>query len=118
MPLAIPLAWAVSSGDMSFTIVCTSGVLTGAIFGDHCSPISDTTILSSMGTSCNHIDHVRTQIYYAIFVAVITIVIGYIPAGFGVPFYFSLPVGIVVLFIGLRVLGQKVDFDEVEESSS
>jgi Na+/H+ antiporter NhaC len=65
MPLAIPLAWAISSGDMSFTIVATSGVLTGAIFGDHCSPISDTTILSSMGTSCNHIDHVRTQIYYA-----------------------------------------------------
>ena len=48
MPLAIPLGWAVSTGDMNFTIVCTSGVLTGAIFGDHCSPISDTTILSSM----------------------------------------------------------------------
>ena len=114
MPLAIPLAWAISSGDMSFTIVCTSGVLTGAIFGDHCSPISDTTILSSMGTSCNHIDHVRTQIYYAIFVALVTIFIGYIPAGLGVPFYYSLPVGIVVLYIGLRVLGEKVDFDEVE----
>ena len=114
MPLAIPLAWAISTGDMSFTIVCTSGVLTGAIFGDHCSPISDTTILSSMGTSCNHIDHVRTQIYYAIFVALVAIVIGYIPAGFGVPFYISLPIGIVVLYVGLKVLGEKVDFDEVE----
>ena len=118
MPLAIPLAWAISSGDMSFTIVCTSGVLTGAIFGDHCSPISDTTILSSMGTSCNHIDHVSTQMYYAIFVAIITIVVGYIPAGLGVPFYFSLPVGIVLLYVGLKILGEKVDFDEVEESSS
>ena len=114
MPLAIPLAWAISSGDMSFTIVCTSGVLTGAIFGDHCSPISDTTILSSMGTSCNHIDHVSTQMYYAIFVAVITICVGYIPAGLGVPFYFSLPVGIVLLYVGLKILGEKVDFDEVE----
>ncbi|MBQ4123122.1 Na+/H+ antiporter NhaC family protein, partial [bacterium] len=114
MPLAIPLAWAISSGDMSFTIVCTSGVLTGAIFGDHCSPISDTTILSSMGTSCNHIDHVSTQMYYAIFVAIITIVVGYIPAGLGVPFYFSLPVGIVLLYVGLKILGEKVDFDEVE----
>jgi Na+/H+ antiporter NhaC len=118
MPLAIPLAWAISSGDMSFTIVCTSGVLTGAIFGDHCSPISDTTILSSMGTSCNHIDHVQTQIYYALFVAAITIFIGYIPAGLGVPFYFSLPVGIVALFVGLKLLGEKVDFEEVEETSS
>ena len=118
MPLAIPLAWAISSGDMSFTIVCTSGVLTGAIFGDHCSPISDTTILSSMGTSCNHIDHVSTQMYYALFVAIITIVVGYIPAGLGVPFYFSLPVGIVLLYVGLKILGEKVDFDEVEESSS
>ena len=118
MPLAIPLGWAVSSGDMSFTIVCTSGVLTGAIFGDHCSPISDTTILSSMGTSCNHIDHVQTQIYYAVFVALVAIFIGYLPAGLGVPWYICIPVGIVVMYIGLRVLGEKVDFDEVEEASS
>ena len=118
MPLAIPLAWAVSTGDMSFTIVCTSGVLTGAIFGDHCSPISDTTILSSMGTSCNHIDHVQTQIYYAIFVAIVAIVFGYIPAGFGVPWYVCGVMGIIVMFIGLRILGEKVDFDEAEETSS
>ena len=118
MPLAIPLAWAVSSGDMSFTIVCTSGVLTGAIFGDHCSPISDTTILSSMGTSCNHIDHVQTQIYYAVFVACVAIFIGYIPAGLGIPWFISVPVGVVVMYIGLKVLGEKVDFDEVEETSS
>ena len=118
MPLAIPLGWAVSSGDMSFTIVCTSGVLTGAIFGDHCSPISDTTILSSMGTSCNHIDHVQTQIYYAIFVACVTIFIGYIPAGLGVPWYISLVAGVIVMFVGLKILGEKVDFDEVEEEST
>ena len=118
MPLAIPLAWAVSTGDMSFTIVCTSGVLTGAIFGDHCSPISDTTILSSMGTSCNHIDHVQTQIYYAIFVAIVAIVFGYIPAGFGIPWYVCGVMGVIVMFIGLRILGEKVDFDEAEEASS
>nr|WP_294999209.1 Na+/H+ antiporter NhaC family protein [uncultured Methanobrevibacter sp.] len=118
MPLAIPLGWAVSSGDMSFTVVCTSGVLTGAIFGDHCSPISDTTILSSMGTSCNHIDHVQTQIYYAIFVACVAIFAGYIPAGLGVPWFISLVVGVIVMFVGLKILGEKVDFDEVEEASS
>lgn len=114
MPLAIPLAWAVSTGDMGFTIVSTSAVLTGAIFGDHCSPISDTTILSSMGSSCNHIDHVQTQIYYSIFIAVITVFLGYIPAGLGVPWYICIPIGVVVTIIGLRILGEKVDFDEVE----
>jgi len=111
MPLTIPLAWAVDP-DMSFTIVCTSGVLTGAIFGDHCSPISDTTILSSMGTSCNHIDHVRTQIYYSLYVAVITIIFGYIPSGFGIPWYISIPVAIIVMYIGLRLIGEKVEFNE------
>ncbi|ORX75560.1 transporter Na+/H+ antiporter family [Anaeromyces robustus] len=111
MPLTIPLAWAVNP-DMSFTIVCISGVLTGAIFGDHCSPISDTTILSSMGTSCNHIDHVRTQIYYSLYVAAITILFGYLPSGFGIPWYISIPVAIVVMYIGLRLLGEKVEFNE------
>jgi Na+/H+ antiporter NhaC len=118
MPLAIPLGWAVSTGDMNFTIVCTSGVLTGAIFGDNCSPISDTTILSSMGTSCNHIDHVQTQIYYAVFVACIAIFIGYIPAAFGVPWFVCIPAGIVVMFVGLKILGEKVDFEEVDETTS
>ncbi|WP_405291387.1 Na+/H+ antiporter NhaC family protein [Methanobrevibacter sp.] len=118
MPLAIPLGWAVSTGDMNFTIVCTSGVLTGAIFGDHCSPISDTTILSSMGTSCNHINHVQTQIYYAVFVAIIAIFIGYIPAALGVPWFVCIPVGIVVMFVGLKILGEKVDFEEVDEATS
>ena len=110
MPLTIPLAWAVNP-EMGFVIVCTSGVLTGAIFGDHCSPISDTTILSSMGTSCNHIAHVSTQMYYAIFVASIAIIFGYIPAGFGIQWYISIPIAIVAMYVGLRVLGEKVPFE-------
>lgn len=111
MPLTIPLAWAVNAND-AYIIVCTSGVLTGAIFGDHCSPISDTTILSSMGTGCNHIDHVQTQIYYALYVAIIAIVFGYIPAGLGIPWYVSIIVGVIVMYIGLRLLGEKVGFDQ------
>ena len=66
MPLAVPLSHSINP-EMSFIIVSTSAVLTGAIFGDHCSPISDTTILSSMGAGCNHIDHVRTQMPYALY---------------------------------------------------
>ena len=114
MPLTIPFGWAINP-DMSFVILCISGVLTGAIFGDHCSPISDTTILSSMGSSCNHIAHVDTQIYYAIFVAIITIVFGYIPASLGIPWFICIPIVIVVMFVGLRLLGEKVDFEEVKE---
>lgn len=114
MPLTIPLGWAINP-DMSFVILCISGVLTGAIFGDHCFPISDTTILSSMGSSCNHISHVDTQIYYAIFVAIITIVFCYIPAGMGIPWFISIPIAIVVMFIGLRLIGEKVDFKKIDE---
>ena len=113
MPLAIPLAYSINP-DMSYVIVATSAVLTGAIFGDHCSPISDTTILSSMGAGCNHIDHVRTQMPYSIFVGVITIVFGYIPAGFGLPVYLVLPLAFVAMFIGIQLLGKSVEVEDIQ----
>lgn len=115
MPLTIPLAHSISP-EMSYIIVCISAVLTGSIFGDHCSPISDTTILSSMGAGCNHIDHVRTQMPYALFVGSIAILFGYIPAGFGLPIYLILPLAFIAMFIGIQVLGKSVDIDEKEES--
>lgn len=112
MPLAIPLAHS-TNPEMSYVIVSTSAVLTGAIFGDHCSPISDTTILSSMGAGCDHIDHVNTQMPYALFVAVITVVFGYIPAGFGLPIYIVLPISLLAVFIGVQIFGKKVEDVEV-----
>ena len=108
MPLAIPLAYSMNP-DMSYVIVSTSAVLTGAIFGDHCSPISDTTILSSMGAGCNHIAHVNTQMWYALFVAAITIVFGYIPAGFGLQWYIVLPISIIAVYLGVQIFGKKVE---------
>lgn len=108
MPLAIPLAYAINP-DMSYVVMSTSAVLTGAIFGDHCSPISDTTILSSMGAGCRHIDHVKTQIWYALFVAGFTILFGYIPVGLGLPIYIVLPVAIIALVIATYFLGKPVD---------
>ena len=114
MPLTIPLAYSISP-EMSYIVVCISAVLTGAIFGDHCSPISDTTILSSMGAGCNHIDHVRTQMPYALFVASIAILFGYIPAGFGLPIYLILPVAFLAMFIGIQILGKSVDIDEKDQ---
>jgi len=112
MPLAIPLANSIVPGDMGFIVACTSAVLTGAIFGDHCSPISDTTILSSMGSACDHIDHVKTQLTYAVTVAVSAIVFGYIPVGLGVPVQIVLPVGIVVMGLIVYFFGKKVEVEK------
>ncbi len=117
MPLAIPLAHSINP-EMSFVIVSTSAVLTGAIFGDHCSPISDTTILSSMGAGCSHIEHVKTQMPYALFVATITVVFGYIPAGLGLPIYIVLPLAIIAVFIGVQIFGKRIDVEEYEIKES
>lgn len=108
MPLAIPLSYAINS-DMSYIIVSTSAVLTGAIFGDHCSPISDTTILSSMGAGCGHIEHVKTQMWYALFIGLLTIIFGYIPAGFGIPIYIVLPISILAVILCTYFIGKPVE---------
>ncbi len=116
MPLVLPLTWAVLAASgmadpehyhiMYSTVSC---VLAGAVWGDHCSPISDTTILSSMASGCDHIEHVRTQLPYALLVGVTAVGLGTIPTGFGFPWWGSLVAGIVVLVIALRVLGKETD---------
>jgi len=108
MPLAIPLAYAINP-ESGYMLMSIGAVLTGAIFGDHCSPISDTTILSSMGAACDHIDHTRTQLAYAVVVALVTVVFGYIPAGLGVPVYIILPVAIAALLAILFFFGKPVE---------
>ncbi len=113
LPLVIPLVWAVMTvngmGDETYYYILYSTIsciLAGAVWGDHCSPISDTTILSSMASGCDHIDHVRTQLPYAMFVGIVAIVVGIIPSGFGFPWWISLPVGLAILFTGLRIFGR------------
>lgn len=117
MPLAIPLSYSINP-EMSYIVVAISAVLTGAIFGDHCSPISDTTILSSMGAGCNHMDHVRTQMPYSIFVAIIAIVFGYLPAGLGLSIYIVLPLAFVAMFIGIQLLGKSVEVNDTDEKEA
>ncbi|CAD7287171.1 Na+/H+ antiporter NhaC family protein [Campylobacter suis] len=116
MPLVIPLANAVGlnyglSGESmhAYMIVNISAVLTGAIFGDHCSPISDTTILSSMGAGCNHLDHVSTQFVYALSVGAIAIFAGYLPVAFGVSIWIVLPLGLFATWALVRFAGKKVE---------
>ncbi len=109
MPLAIPLAYGLNPASHTYMVGAISAVLTGAIFGDHCSPISDTTILSSMGSSCDHIDHVKTQLYYALVVAAVAVLGGYIPVGLGAPIYLVLPLDIVIIGLIVRFVGKPID---------
>ena len=115
MPLAIPLSFSVSP-DMGYVVLSTSAVLTGAIFGDHCSPISDTTIMSSMGSGCHHINHVKTQMPYALTVAAITVFCGYIPCGLGLPVWIVLPAAALVTGAVVYFVGKPVDGVELEEN--
>ena len=107
MPLAIPMAHAISP-DHGYLLMNVGAVLTGAIFGDHCSPISDTTILSSMGSGCDHIDHTRTQLVYACSVGALTVLFGYIPVGLGLPVMMVLPMGIAAVAALLFIVGKPV----------
>lgn len=116
MPLAIPIANAVGLHTglegfelQQYIILNISAVLTGAIFGDHCSPISDTSILSSMGASCDHMDHIKTQLYYALFVAAVAIFCGYIPAAMGVSIYIILPVATAIIALTIRFYGKTIE---------
>jgi Na+/H+ antiporter NhaC len=88
-------------------LAAVGSVLAGAIFGDHCSPISDTTVLSSQASGCDHIAHVRTQMPYAILGAAVAIACGTIPVGFGVSVWLLVPLGIPVLALALWGLGKK-----------
>lgn len=113
MPLVIPLAWAVMTVNgmagpehmhiLYSTIACN---LAGAVWGDHCSPISDTTVLSSMASGCDHIEHVRTQLPYAVLVGTVALAVGTIPGGYGMPAWVSILVGAALLFLFLRLVGR------------
>ena len=113
VPLVIPLTWAVMKAngysgpdDMHILYSSIASVLAGSVWGDHCSPISDTTILSSMASGCDHIEHVRTQMPYALLVGVVSIGIGSIPVAFGMPWWLGLLLGAGLLYVILRVVGK------------
>ena len=114
-PMMLPLAWTIceSSGlemeqTLSIFYNVVSCVLAGSVLGDHCSPISDTTILSSLASSCNHIEHVRTQLPYALTVGIIALLAGTIPASYGMPFYLSFALGILAMYLVIRKFGKEI----------
>lgn len=116
MPLVLPLAVVLGAdggldASHAYTLVLgtIASVLAGAVFGDHCSPISDTTILSSMASACDHIDHVRTQLPYALLPALVSLLVGLLPAGFDIPPWYTLPLGFVVMAAAIRYLGSPTE---------
>ncbi|WP_241154874.1 Na+/H+ antiporter NhaC family protein [Halorubrum sp. CSM-61] len=96
-PIAVPLAWSVGGGTPALLPVAIGTVFSGAIFGDHCSPISDTTILSSTFTGADHIDHVRTQMYYATTVLVVAALLLTVWGATRITPLVLLPIGVATL---------------------
>ena len=113
-PLMLPAVWLLAqnaglSYDESITIFhnVVSVILAGSVLGDHCSPISDTTIMSSLASQCNHISHVRTQLPYALSVGFVSLFIGTIPTAYGFPVWLSFGLGFSILFLIIRFVGKK-----------
>jgi Na+/H+ antiporter NhaC len=117
MPLVVPLTWAVMAangiaGDpahMHIFYSAIAAVLAGAVWGDHCSPISDTTILSSLATECDHIDHVRTQLPYALAVGLVGLITGTLLVAYVYPWWVGMLASLAILVAVLFVLGKPVE---------
>lgn len=114
-PLILPLTWQVSMNSglettealpIFYNVVAS--LLAGSVLGDHCSPISDTTILSSLACSCNHIDHVRTQLPYALVVGGVGTIFGTIPTALGFPAILSFLVSVGAFYLLIRFFGKPV----------
>lgn len=104
-PLLLPAGWELisqsgldSSTELMLFFQLVSAVLAGSVLGDHCSPISDTTIMSSLATSCNHLEHVQTQLPYALLVGFVSIFLCSIPAAYGVSLWILYPVSLALFW--------------------
>ena len=112
MPIAVPIVAAVGGITANpatdpFMLSCVAAVLSGAIFGDHCSPMTDCTILAALGAGCETMDHVRTQMPYALTVAATSVVFGTLLTSFGVSPFVGLVLGVVFMTVFIRIVGKK-----------
>jgi Na+/H+ antiporter NhaC len=112
MPLVVPLAVTLTeyqSGQAADPVLgaAVGAVLAGAVFGDHCSPISDTTVVSALSSECGVVAHVRTQLPYAIAMALVAFVLGYVPAGYGISPVWLLLAGGIACWGLVRFLGKE-----------
>jgi Na+/H+ antiporter NhaC len=124
VPLVLPLTYGllaaqgVVSPDNSLLLAVLGSVLAGAIFGDHCSPISDTTIMSSQASGCDHMAHVVTQMPYALTVGALSILLGTLPVGWGVSTWILLPLQLGSLVLIVRWYGQTSEPEPASEPES
>jgi Na+/H+ antiporter NhaC len=116
VPLVVPLTWAVMesqglTGPEHWHLLFSSiaSVLAGSVWGDHCSPISDTTILSSLASGCDHVEHVRTQLPYAGIVGLVSIGLCSIPVALGLPWWAGIGLSLLLLGTLLRVTGRPAE---------
>jgi len=117
-PIMLPLAWGLSiesgieaSAAMEIFLNTTSCVLAGAVLGDHCSPISDTTILSSLATRCDHLQHVKTQMPYALTVGFVSVIFTTLAPLLALPWLLNYLIGFGLLYLVISLLGKKVTAD-------
>ena len=109
LPAMIPLAFHMTAdmaGGQLILLMCFGAVLDGAIFGDHCSPISDTTVMSSIASSVDHVDHVQTQLPYALTSMLASAIFGYVGVAFGLPIWAAFLGGAVFLLLVILLLGR------------
>jgi len=117
--ILLPIVYAVFSKDPTLMVVGISACLSGAVFGDHCSPISDTTIMSSAGAQCSHLNHVGTQVYYALVVAAISFVF-FVIAGFWqspIVTVIGIVATVVILVLMKKFMGKGDNSAEVPENA-
>ena len=114
-PLILPASWLLCQeqglsvdATMPLFYNVVASVLAGSVMGDHCSPISDTTIMSSLASSCNHLQHVKTQMPYALTVGAVAMLIGVLPTALGLPSWAAFLMGLIVLGLMVRLVGKKV----------
>ncbi len=114
-PLILPASWTLCQeqglsvdATMPLFYNVVASVLAGAVMGDHCSPISDTTIMSSLASSCNHMQHVATQMPYALTVGAVALLVGVLPTALGLPSWAAFLMGIGVLGLVVRLVGKRV----------
>ncbi|MFB6320282.1 Na+/H+ antiporter NhaC family protein [Saccharicrinis sp. FJH54] len=114
-PLILPATWLICHNDglnpadtMAIFTNVVSVVLAGSVMGDHCSPISDTTIMSSLASGCNHINHVKSQMPYALTVGLIAILFGTIPSAIGIPVLPLMIAGIIIIYFTIKLLGKRI----------
>ncbi|MDA0650605.1 MAG: Na+/H+ antiporter NhaC family protein [Proteobacteria bacterium] len=116
LPLVLPLCWAIMNSQgvagpdgHHILYASVSGVLAGAVWGDHCSPISDTTVMSSLSAGCDHIEHVRTQLPYALLAGAAALFCGTLPTSLGLPWWVGMLLAGAATALGLRWIGETVE---------